>query len=212
MGDSKYLDTADVAKIIRKELKATWPETKFSVRISRYAGGSSVRVGWTDGPKQREVETLVGRWQGKDFDGMTDSTTYRGAFEHEGELVHTTCWVSCSRDHSPLANAQAVNAICKYYGADPGLVRLDPERGHVVSDGFGFLQKHGEYLSTLMWQWFEQTGRFRPDEEATTLSTESGGALSTQDVLDTIAENDADRLADGDPPRPVLFLHRSVHA
>lgn len=40
----EYIDTADVAKILRKALKHDFPATKFRVRSRRYAGGSSIDV------------------------------------------------------------------------------------------------------------------------------------------------------------------------
>ena len=43
----------DTAKLIRATLKAKFPGIKFSVRSSRYAGGSSIDVRWNDGPGQR---------------------------------------------------------------------------------------------------------------------------------------------------------------
>ncbi len=47
---AEYVDITGVAKLIRAELKDQFPDTKFSVRSSRYSMGSNVRVGWTDGP------------------------------------------------------------------------------------------------------------------------------------------------------------------
>jgi len=68
----RYIDVAEVAKLIRKHLKKNFAGVKFSVRISRYAGGSSINVGWTDGPTQAEVEKVTGPFQGSRFDGMID--------------------------------------------------------------------------------------------------------------------------------------------
>ncbi|KFU75412.1 hypothetical protein SAMN04489729_6994 [Amycolatopsis lurida] len=70
--ESRFIDTADVAKLVRKELKKTFPDTKFSVRISRYAGGSSVYVGWTDGPTTKDVDQVVYAFQSGRFESMTD--------------------------------------------------------------------------------------------------------------------------------------------
>jgi hypothetical protein len=68
----RWIDTAEVAKLIRKHLKANFPGVKFSVRIDRYSGGSSIDVRWTDGPTKREVETVTHAFQGGRFDGMID--------------------------------------------------------------------------------------------------------------------------------------------
>lgn len=67
-----YVDTADVAKLIRARLREEFPGVKFSVRIDRYSGGSSIRARWTDGPTRSEVQALLDTYQGKRFDGMID--------------------------------------------------------------------------------------------------------------------------------------------
>lgn len=37
--DIMYLDIAEVAKLVRKDLKEAFPDYKFSVRIERFAHG-----------------------------------------------------------------------------------------------------------------------------------------------------------------------------
>lgn len=68
----RYIDTAVGAKMIRKQLRLTFPGQKFSVRIDRYAGGSSTSVRWTDGPTVDEVEAITSGFAGGRFDGMID--------------------------------------------------------------------------------------------------------------------------------------------
>lgn len=70
------VDAADVAKIVRKALKAAFPGVKFSVRTDKYAGGSSVDVDWQDGPTIKQVDALVQRFAGATFDGMIDLKEY----------------------------------------------------------------------------------------------------------------------------------------
>lgn len=164
---AKYMDTADVAKRIRRELKASFPDTRFRVRTRRYAGGSSVDVSWTDGPTDREVNRLIGRYQGKGFDGMTDSSYYREPIRVDGELVQTTCWVGTHRDHSPLAVAKAINGICKRWGVDPAEIRLN-DNGW-PKDGTGdriFMERTNDWLSTHVHQWLERSGRYEDLEAA----------------------------------------------
>ncbi len=69
---TRYIDTADVAKMLRPVLRRTFPGVKFSVRISRYSGGSSVGIGWTDGPTEAQVSAVAEGFQGGRFEGMTD--------------------------------------------------------------------------------------------------------------------------------------------
>ena len=69
---SDYLSCAETAKLVRGALKKAFPGVKFSVRSSTYAGGASMRVGWTDGPKTKDVEAVVSAYKGGGFDGMID--------------------------------------------------------------------------------------------------------------------------------------------
>jgi hypothetical protein len=71
VADSRWIATADVAKLIRAELKKSLSDTKFSVRISR-SGGSSIDVSWTDGPTTTDVDKIVHAFQGGRFESMTD--------------------------------------------------------------------------------------------------------------------------------------------
>lgn len=52
---TEHLDLADVAKLIRTDIKAQVPGVKASVRISRYAGGQSLRVDVKSVPEGVEV-------------------------------------------------------------------------------------------------------------------------------------------------------------
>jgi hypothetical protein len=131
----RWIDTADVAKLIRKHLKSLWPETTFSVRISRYSGGSSVRVRWTDGPTQREVETVAGRYCGSDFDGMTDSTNYREptlvASAAGLELVkYAPGFVFCDRELSVEKLRKVVAEVSQYFGISPVPQVVENRWGH----------------------------------------------------------------------------------
>ena len=56
---SEYVSVADTAKLVRSALKQAFPGVKFSVRSTSYSGGSSVRVGWTDGPQSAEVDKVA---------------------------------------------------------------------------------------------------------------------------------------------------------
>jgi hypothetical protein len=68
------------AQAIRKDLKAAYPNTKFTVRSKNYSGGDSINVGYTmtiDSPRQKEVETLLSKYEEGHFDGMTDMYNYK---------------------------------------------------------------------------------------------------------------------------------------
>jgi hypothetical protein len=72
--DSEYgwLDTSDVAKIIRLKLAENFPLKLFSVRTHKYSGGSSIDVDWIDGPTKSEVEKVIGYLTGQGFDSSID--------------------------------------------------------------------------------------------------------------------------------------------
>lgn len=76
---TKYLSVTDTAKLVRTALKAEFPGVKFSVRSDSYSGGASIRVCWTDGPFEKDVDKIVNRYQGTDFDGMQDMKICRDA-------------------------------------------------------------------------------------------------------------------------------------
>ncbi|MDE2980843.1 MAG: hypothetical protein OXU74_06575 [Gemmatimonadota bacterium] len=73
----------DTAKLVRAALKRKFPDVRFSVRCDRYSGGSSIDVRWTNGPRERDVDAVIGVYAGQGFDGMTDSRYYNGAWLHE---------------------------------------------------------------------------------------------------------------------------------
>ena len=74
------ISTNDTAKLIRKELKHYFPNTKFSVRGHKYSGGSSINISWVDGPMQSEVDKVAKRFEGASFDGMVDLKSYHTSF------------------------------------------------------------------------------------------------------------------------------------
>jgi hypothetical protein len=71
--ETMYAGQVLAAKNIRKELKAAFPKTKFTVRSESYTGGDNINVGWTDGPTVEQVEKITQKYSGGSFDGMTDS-------------------------------------------------------------------------------------------------------------------------------------------
>lgn len=77
----------DTAKLIRRDLRLAFANTKFSVRSSSYAGGCSIDVKWQDGPTEREVSEVVSGYAGARFNGMVDMKEYNEPVEVNGELT-----------------------------------------------------------------------------------------------------------------------------
>jgi hypothetical protein len=86
MTNYRTIEETEVAKLIRKVLKAKFPGTKFSVRTDKYSGGSSIDVTYTDGPALSNVEHFIAHFKGATFDGMQDLKEYHVS-EFEGEAV-----------------------------------------------------------------------------------------------------------------------------
>jgi hypothetical protein len=86
---TRRIKAKEHASILRRELKIKFPDIKFSVRSSHFAGGSAVDV-YTKGegcyhPRSEEIRSFV-----KEFDGFeTDlmDGRYNVGFEYNGERI-----------------------------------------------------------------------------------------------------------------------------
>jgi hypothetical protein len=101
------------AKNIRIELARTFPGVKFSVKSSRFSGGDSITVRWTDGPTSAQVDEIADRYQAGSFDGMADIYEYshsawRDAFG-DAKYIHST------RENSDRAIASAIRTVCNQH-------------------------------------------------------------------------------------------------
>lgn len=114
----RNLSVAETAKLVRKALKDAHPGVKFNVRSHSYSGGASIRVSWTDGPTQSEVEETARRYKGASFDGMADILSYHDTLlstEDGAELVSFGAdFVSCSRTLSPEFTAALAQEIAAF--------------------------------------------------------------------------------------------------
>lgn len=104
---------AIAAKNLRKLLKAKFPGVKFSVTISRFSGGNSMSVRWTDGPTSDAVSELSDLFRAGSFSGSDDSYTYsRAPF---AELFGSAKYISTSRDYSDTLVSKAIAELAEYY-------------------------------------------------------------------------------------------------
>ena len=67
---------AATAAAIKAELKAAFPNCKFSVTSDSFSGGDATRIHWTDGPTSKEVEAITSKYQYGSFNGMEDIYEY----------------------------------------------------------------------------------------------------------------------------------------
>ena len=65
------MNVVERAREIRKELKKEFPNTKFSVRSSKYSGGSSINISWTDFPTVKSVEEVTNKYKSVRYDEYT---------------------------------------------------------------------------------------------------------------------------------------------
>ena len=79
MGNIRYIDVVDVAKLVRRALKAEFPGIEFQVRSNRYSTGkcgawdAGIIVLWLGGPPQPEVREIVRQYEGSRLDANGDS-------------------------------------------------------------------------------------------------------------------------------------------
>ena len=118
MSNARWISCADTAKLVRAELKKTFPKIKFTVRSSTYSMGASISVGWTDGPTENDVQAVVGKFSGSTFDGMIDLKSYHDS-DLNGEKVHFGAdAVMCSRSHSAELLRRRAARVAEKYGVE----------------------------------------------------------------------------------------------
>jgi hypothetical protein len=83
---------AGAAKCIRAELAHEFPGVKFKVRSKAYSGGSSVRVGWANGPRGADVEAITDKYEMGAFDGMIDLYVYSNMRDDLPQVKHVFCY------------------------------------------------------------------------------------------------------------------------
>lgn len=115
---TKYFTCAETAKIIRKALKESFPDVKFSIRSRTYSGGASISIGWEDGPNQSQVEAIAAHFEAAYVDGGID---YKGSIYHmmDGQQVHFGAdFIHFNRSYSPEAMQRAINRLKRKYAGN----------------------------------------------------------------------------------------------
>lgn len=67
---------AQVASIIRKELKEKFPSIVFKVHSKNFSGGDDVTIHYENAVPSKDIESIVNKYAGGSFDGMTDMYNY----------------------------------------------------------------------------------------------------------------------------------------
>ncbi len=111
---------AEAAKLIRAELKAAFPATKFTVSSKTYSGGNSVDVTWNNGPLVEAVKNIVDKYEQGDFNAMTDCYEYTNSRDHA-----QVKYVFTQRNVSEEITMQSFNDAKKYFGFLENAVSLN---------------------------------------------------------------------------------------
>lgn len=91
----------DGAKLLKQTLTKLFPDTKFSVVMSRGTGYGSADVSWSDGASYELVDVIVRHFKGKGFDGSDDSSYYLNSINSEGKVVsYGLGYIGTSRGYS----------------------------------------------------------------------------------------------------------------
>lgn len=111
------------AALIRKQLRAMFPATTFSVTTSRGSMVSAVSVRWTDGPTVDRVNAVCAPFEMGSFNGMTDGYDYNTGADRflivDGQTYRTGCrYVSTSRTISDTHWQTIAAAVARYFGVD----------------------------------------------------------------------------------------------
>lgn len=106
---------AATAAAIKAELKAAFPNIKFSVTSDSFSGGDATRIRWTDGPTVSEVENISAKYQYGHFDGMTDC--YESSNSRDD--IPQTKYVSESRSISEGLKQEVSSQIAKLMELEP---------------------------------------------------------------------------------------------
>jgi hypothetical protein len=129
------------AKNVRIELARAFPGVKFSVKTSRFSGGDSLRVSWTDGPTSGQVDEIVGKYSAGSFDGMQDLYTYeRNAWT---DAFGDAKYVSVTRNYSAAAVESVLRTLRAKYPANMAALEKDAA---LTADDYLLGRRRGEPL------------------------------------------------------------------
>jgi hypothetical protein len=155
---TKYISVTDTAKMLRKDLKSTFPGVKFSVRSKSYAGGASIDVHWTDGPTESQVNRVLYRYSGATFDGMRDLMEYHSSVivDEAGnpEEVHFCAnFVFGHRDYSADALRWGIVKVWEMFGGDSTPMVQYHADGDPYMTGHNIFVKNADaYYQHLVWR------------------------------------------------------------
>jgi Large polyvalent protein associated domain 29 len=138
MQSVKTYNAVQAAKFVRKELKGSIPQVKFSVTSSHH----TVSISWVNGPTRKQVEEVSRKFGGMTFDGMDDGTKYSQS-TIDGESVQFYCYKPDTKRHLTLEFAHKL--LARVQEKHPGMLCLEIK----VSDfsGYAYFDRMSSQLS-----------------------------------------------------------------
>jgi len=139
---SKKSSQALTASNIRKELKYIFPDTKFRVTSSSFAGGNSCDIDWKDGASMEDVEFIIQKYKYGSFNGYEDMYEYKSNYHKYGQVQY----VSTARDFSKEAMQNAIIEL-GYENQDleisvhNGNASIDQYKYHFAGNVYAYLRK-----------------------------------------------------------------------
>lgn len=147
MTTTTLIPTKAVAALLRKELRTTFPGVKFSVRCSTGTAAAWINVHHEDGPTSAQVDEVCGKYEGRSFDGMTDTYTDHGttlvageAGEMPTEIRYCCDGINTARDFTAAGHLEA-QRIIRERSNMPHLILCNEDgvlvEGRDITDGQG---------------------------------------------------------------------------
>ena len=110
----RTFDLVETACLIRGAIARTFrpmfPDTRFSVRVSRFAGGTAIAVKWTDGPTEVRVRALLEPFRAFE-DSVDGPRVYRTTFYEGRPCRYASAYLTGSRLISEAFLAECIRAV-----------------------------------------------------------------------------------------------------
>ncbi|MEA5505955.1 LPD29 domain-containing protein [Halotia wernerae UHCC 0503] len=138
------IETKEIAKEVRKELKQLYPKIKFSVR----SDFNTIRIEYTDGVTADDVEAVAKKYSGRSgWDSNYCDYTTNSPVVFRGEMVYTSLvYVFVTRNFSPSFLQEVVDYVKATYANHESIavqVRKD-DTAYLDSNDWEVLCKYRE--------------------------------------------------------------------
>lgn len=129
------ISTVLVASRIRKQLKAVFADTTFSVRKQRH---STIDVNWTNGPTADEVNNAIRHFVGYHTDEWGGLKAVQ-ATEDGKRVQYVLQYLFCNRTYTPDFVRMVAKDVCERFGKDPDRLTYGPasvngDDGQMIGD------------------------------------------------------------------------------